>query len=225
MRKNTIVKVATIAVLGAIPIVAAGGAAQAGGAHEDRYVKHAYAQWVERGASSFIPGNVYRAVITADDDLSTAGPDGLDGRIEGWQCPTGVQPPKLFSGDEPDAPATPCRATGVRKVSFTPSATLTFGARLSSAHLQGTAIAYDPTGAQAPTRFPVDLMLKAGELTEKSVSVNRWTEDGVEVTHRTTVINRDATVRGKVGAAGIGDERSDVTFAGISSQQDVFTRR
>lgn len=230
MRKSTIIKVAAVAVLGAVPLVAAGSTAQAGGAVDDYYFKTTHAQWLERGASPLVGGNVHRGVVYGFLDVygQQPNPDApatpkLSGRIEGWQCPTGVQPPKLFAGGQ--SGATPCRPTGVRDLSFPRAGEVTLAPRLVSGHVHGIAVAIDPTGARGPVRVPVDLALTGTGSIETSVNVQTWTEDGVQVTNRTTYRNRDADVRGKVGADVVGDERSDLTYGTLSTQRAEFTRQ
>lgn len=224
MIKNKIRAAAVIAV-GALSLTMAGTAAQAGGAKQDRLEKRAGTVWVDRGpVTALFGGNVHRGVISTADDVSTLGFGYLDGRLEAWSCPAGVTVPELYSHGEPEAPPTECVYRGARELSFR-GATVTYGKNLSSARITGTAIARDPSGLRLTVRLPVDITLQSEGPTHQDVSVERYVEeDGTRVTHRSTITTRPATVSGRVGPIGLGDERSDITESDVSSQRDVFLR-
>lgn len=224
MRKN-IIRVATIAVLGVAPLVAATTSAQAGGAGDDYFVKTATTEWLDRGSvPGLLGGNVHRGVISTSDDQATPGWDNLNGWLEAWTCPAGAPVPPLFSRDDPEAPPTTCTFQGARELTFS-SGAVTYGKKLRSAHITGTAIAADPSGTNPAVLLPVDVTLRAEGRAETYVDVNRYVEDdGTKVTIRSTIVHRTATVSGTVGTLGLGDEASDVTESDISSQQEVFRR-
>ncbi|OFE15277.1 hypothetical protein BA895_05890 [Humibacillus sp. DSM 29435] len=218
-------RIATVAALGVTPVIVSTSAADAGGASENYYVKRADTTWVDRGpVTALFAGNVHRGVISTADDVSTPGFDYLDGRIEAWSCPSGATVPQLYSHGEPEAPATECLYRGARELSFR-GAKVTYAKNLTSAHITGTATAQDVTGVRPSVRLPVNITLTAVGRADTDVSLDRFVdEDGTKVTHRSTMVMRTATVSGSVGPILLGDEPSDVTESGLSSQQDLFRR-
>ena len=222
MRTNTI-RLLTAVTVAALPAVALGSTAHAGGATQDQDIRTAYVQWVGTGGVPGLPGGtVHRAVVTASDDVLTPGVDSASGRLEAWTCPAGVTPPDLFTAGDPDAPPTPCVFEGARDLEFT-SATLVVGRGLAKARLTGSAHAVDATGGPAADTLPVDVTWTATGPVVSDSDRFQWVDEAGRHWIRTTVAARDARATGTVGAESL--EGAQWQLSVLQSQVDRLSLR